>query len=74
MVPDAGACVIGEDLIGSVSIPFRRVTHERLRAATRPTSTCEDAMTKTVKKQHGRQPGSGKVKSGMPMINAQAQE
>ena len=72
MVPDAGACVIGEDLIGSVSIPFRRVTNERLRAATRPTSTCEDAMTKPVKKQQGGQQRGGKVNSRMPMINAQA--
>jgi Transposase len=72
MVPGAGACVIGEDLIGSVSIPFRRVTNERLRAAMRPTSTCEDAMTKIVKKQHGSQQRSGKVNSGMPLINVNA--
>lgn len=72
MVPDAGAYVIGEDLIGSVSIPFRRVTNERLRAATHPTSMCEDAMTKTIKKQPGDRQRSGKVKRGMPLINVNA--
>src|SRR4030095_6587663 len=72
MVPDAGAYVIGEDLITTVSIPFRRVTNERLRAAMRPTSTCEDAMTKTGKKQQRGRQRSGKVERGMPLVNVNA--
>ena len=71
MVPESGDCHIGEDLIVSESIPFRRFPNDRLRAATRPTSTWEDAMTKRIKKQSGQQ-RQRKVSKVLPLVNPNA--
>jgi transposase len=72
MVPEAGDCHIGEDLIVSVSIPFRRVSNNRLRAATRHDFNTEDAMTKKIKKQQGQQSRRARVNRGFPLINPDA--
>lgn len=72
MVPETGDGHIGEDLIGSVSIPLRRFSNDRLRAATHPTSTCEDAMTKNIKKQSEMKKKRRGVSQRWPLLNANA--